>query len=75
MKLTAEIQTPVPMNFIIKEKTYTNARTKEQLPQYALYIYIDGKDTYDYLLDSLYLAKNCALKEFQVPLDAWTQVD
>ena len=63
------------MTFLIKEKIYTHAATKVKLPQYALYIDINGKNIYDYLLDTLELAKEVALKEFQVPLNAWKQVE
>jgi len=57
MKWIAEFNGSTKLHFVIEQKIYINAKTKEKLPQYKIYIYINGVDTYDYLLDSLKLAK------------------
>lgn len=47
----------------------------EDLPEVGFYVYAydsQGKNTHDYLQDNLQKAKECALKQFGVPLDSWT---
>ena len=47
----------------------------EDLPGVGFYIYAydsNGKNTHDHLQDTLQIAKECALEEFGVPLDGWT---
>jgi hypothetical protein len=49
----------------------------EDFPGIGFYIYAydrDGKNTHDYLQDDLDMAKLCALDEFGVPADSWTEV-
>jgi len=49
----------------------------EDLPRVGFYIYAyntDGNCIHDYLQDNLEMAKRCALEEFGVPLDSWTEV-
>ena len=41
---------------------------------YYLYVWENGRGLYDYLQDTLEIAKNVALKKFQVPLTDWKQV-
>ena len=46
----------------------------EDLPKVGFYLYVydsNGKNTYDYLQDTLQMAKECALEEFGVPIDSW----
>lgn len=49
----------------------------EDLPGVGFYVYAydrDGKNIHDFLQDDLDMAKRCALDEFGVPLDSWTEV-
>lgn len=49
----------------------------EDNPDGGFYVFAydaNGNDTHDYLQDNLDMAKKCALDEFDVPLDAWTEV-
>lgn len=46
----------------------------EDLPGVGFNVYAydsNGKNTHDYLQDTLEMAKKCALEEFGVPLDSW----
>ena len=68
MQWIASVNNPAPLRLVIKHDTRVG---------YYLYIY-EGKNTrctYDYLQDTLDIAKSFAVKNFQVPLDAWQQVD
>lgn len=42
---------------------------------YYIYINVNGVNKYDYLQDTLEQTKSFAFRKFQVPLDAWTEVD
>jgi hypothetical protein len=42
---------------------------------YYLYIYKDGKNTHDYLQDTVEIAMEQAHEQFGVPLDAWEKVE
>lgn len=47
----------------------------EDLPEVGFYMYAydsNGKNTHDFLQDTLQMAKECALENFGVPLDSWT---
>ena len=59
--------------FKIKPMNFTNKATGETWSEYVLWVYKDGKDTHDYLQDSLDKAKEFALSQFGVPLDSWVE--
>ena len=49
---------------------------KESLPEVGWYLYALKGDRaeYDYLQDTLEMAKKCAFNKFGVPIDSWTEV-
>ena len=50
---------------------------EEDNPEVGFYLYIINKNTqegFDYLLDSIELAKKYALDNFSVPLDSWKEI-
>ena len=56
------------------EKTY---RIIEDLPDVGYYILVfdvNGKNTHDFLQDSLEKAKEFCFEEFGIPIDSWTFV-
>lgn len=66
MKWEAEIENPKKLRFIIDYDEYAG---------YYLYVYEGDVDIYDFLQDTLEIAKRQALEDFGVPLDAWKQVE
>jgi hypothetical protein len=66
MKWIAELSGTKQLTLTIKHDRYAG---------YYLYVYIDGKDTYDYLQDTLEIAMEQAQEQFGVPLDAWEKVE
>ncbi len=68
MKWTSRIKRPKPMNFIIEHDKNVG---------FYLYVYDDatGKNTHDYLQDTLEIAKEQAFEDFGVHLDSWKQVE
>lgn len=62
------------MRFVIEETTLQDIKTGEKVKNYYVYVWENGRGVYDYLQDTLDLAKGFAFRKFQVPLDAWTQV-
>lgn len=66
MKWEAEISHPKPLRFIIDFDEFVG---------YYLYVYEGEKNTYDFLQDTLYWAKQQAFEDFGVPWDAWKQIE
>jgi hypothetical protein len=64
-KWIAKTPGPWPMDFEIEHDEATG---------YYLYVYENDFCKYDYLQDTLQFAKEEALEEFGVPLDAWQEV-
>lgn len=75
MQWIAEIsEGPKQMRCVIEETTLQDIKTGEKVKNYYVYVWENGSFLYDYLQDTLDQAKGFALRKFQVPLDAWTQV-
>ncbi|MFO1242907.1 MAG: hypothetical protein U1E36_06875 [Rickettsiales bacterium] len=66
MKWEAEIYHPQKLRFIIDYDEYVG---------YYLYVWEGEKNTFDYLQDTLDIAKRQALEDFGVPLNVWKQVE
>lgn len=76
MKWMASTIRPKEMQFIIEEhllKSLLND-VPDQMGYY-LYVYENGKCTYDYLQDTLEIAIQQAFEDFDVPKDAWQLVE
>ena len=73
MKWTTDFTDAKANEFTIKPMGFTNKATGETWNEYCLWVYKDGKDTHDYLQDTLIRAKEFALSQFGVPLDSWTE--
>jgi len=75
MKWIAEIAQPKPIRFVIEQqKLHSLIAGKPDQSGFYIYVYENDRDVYDYLQDTLEIAKGFCLKEFNVPLDAWKQI-
>lgn len=77
MKWVAQIKHPKPMSFVIEKETLRNITDQKYEIGFYLYVNDDitGKNTHDYLQDTLEAAKDQALEYFGVPLDSWEHIE
>ena len=74
IKWTADFADEASRKFTIVPTVLRNIATHEQHTEYYLYIQDrDGRDTHDYMQETLEKTKSFAQKKFGVPLDAWTE--
>lgn len=75
MEWRAEIIHPKPLKFVIVKEWFTNIIASEP-GQYGYYFYVyeNGRNTYDYLQDTLEIAMEQAFEQFAVPYEAWRKV-
>ena len=62
------------MTLISKHNNQTFEIVADQ-PEVGFYVYVydnNGKNTHDYLQDTLHMAKEFAFKKFGVSIDSWT---
>ena len=66
MKIVAEIEAPISRRLVIE---------RDEKVGYYLYVFEGGRCVFDYLQDTLDLALEKALREFQIPKDSWKSVE
>ena len=76
MLWAAQITEPKPLRCVIEQQTL-HSLIPNQPDQLAFYLYVFEATgiSYDYLQDTLEIAKRFAFEKFQVPISAWQQVE
>ncbi len=77
MKWIAEIRVPKHIRCVIEKQRLHDITNNIYLDGYYLYVYEGNKEPCirDYLQDTLEVAKEQALEEFNIPLNAWVQIE
>lgn len=76
MKWIAEVNSPRKLRGIIKEEEFHNLTDNTYVDWYYLFVYENDnpEPVWDDLQDTLEAAKEIALEELSIPLNAWVQV-
>lgn len=75
MKWIAEIKDPSSRRFVIENVTLCNETEDRDIPGFYLYIYENNICTHDYLQDTLEIAMDVALEDYNVPKDSWEIIE
>lgn len=59
----------------VYEDIYTDVSTNISTTHYRLDVWRDGVGVEDQLQDSFEITLRCALEDYDIPLDAWKQVE
>lgn len=75
MKWVAEITYPKPRRFEITQEGLYNLQNHQVAVEFHLIAYENGEGFDDSHQDTLALAQEIAFEDFQVPLNAWKQIE
>ncbi|MDD5585621.1 MAG: hypothetical protein PHY92_01520 [Alphaproteobacteria bacterium] len=75
MKWIASIAHPKPLSFEIEESKLYAVMDHPDSVEYTLYVYENDRPVYHTHQDALDIVQEIAFEKYQVPLDAWKQVD
>ena len=60
--------------YTIEAEEFTDDNTHEKMIWYYVYAWTNKGAEFDYLQDTLDMAKKCALDEFGIPVDSWKEL-